>query len=371
MRIFYLANSSSIHTQRLVRYFTLKGHEVHLISSIRHNNIESIVSQFHLLKMFPFKIKYISSLINYISYTIQIRRLITQYNPDLLHSIYVSDWGLIGMFTNFHPFILTALGSDVLIDMKKFSIINPLIKRALHKADLITSNGYNVIEDIVKYISNPEKCELVLFGVELRNFTPERKDEDIISKLKIDQSPVIISTRNLNRVYDVETLIKAIPLIKYNIPNAKFIIIGKGDQKEYLMNIARSLNVIDDIRFLGHIPHEELGKYLAISDVYVSTSLSDTFAVSTLEAMACQLPVVVTDVGDIRRWVKNNENGYIIPFKRPDLLAQKIIYLIQHIDLRKNMGENNRKSIVLKAIFNNEMNKLNLLYNNIVVNTQC
>ena len=119
----------------------------------------------------------------------------------------------------------------------------------------------------------------------------------------------------LEPIYDVGTLIKSIPLVLKMIPDAKFIIAGDGEQKEYVMNLAKSLNVFHATRFVGWIPNEELPKYLSSSDVYVSTSISDSFAVSTLEAMACELAPVITDIGDNKRWIKDGENGFIVPTK--------------------------------------------------------
>jgi L-malate glycosyltransferase len=365
MRIFYLADANSIHIQRLTRYFILNGYEVHLVSS-REPGIKITVSKLHLLRKFPFKLKYISAFINFIYYAIQIRRLIKEHKPDLLHAFFVTDWGILAMMSRFHPFIVTSLGSDILLNTRTFPFIIPLVKYTLREADLITSDGYNTNEEIIKLTSMPQKCKFVLAGVDLTKFTPERTDEELRKKLKINQSPLIISTRSLSRVYDVETLIKAIPLIQQSIPDAKFIIIGDGAQKQYLIKIAESLNIMNSLHFIGHIPHEELGKYLAISDIYVSTSLSDTIAISTLEAMACCLPVVVTDVGDIRRWVVDDENGYIIPVKRPDLLAQKVIYVIQNMELKKKMGETNRRLIEQTADLKQGMNKLEILYKNLV-----
>jgi glycosyltransferase involved in cell wall biosynthesis len=85
----------------------------------------------------------------------------------------------------------------------------------------------------------------------------------------------------------VGTLIKAIPLVLKEIPNAKFIVAGEGEQKEYVMNLAKSLNVFHATRFVGWISNDKLPQYLTSTDIYVSTSISDSFAVSTLEAMAC------------------------------------------------------------------------------------
>ncbi|GAH34462.1 unnamed protein product, partial [marine sediment metagenome] len=138
---------------------------------------------------------------------------------------------------------------------------------------------------------------------------------------------MIISFRSLEPIYDVESLIKAIPSVLKEIPSAKFIVAGDGEQRKYLENLGVSLGISGSIRFVGFVENDELPQYLASADVYVSTSLSDAgIAVSTAEAMACGLPVVITDFGDNRKWVENGINGFLVPPKSPEALASKIAY---------------------------------------------
>jgi len=98
-------------------------------------------------------------------------------------------------------------------------------------------------------------------------------------------------------------------------------------------------------------------------DVYVSTSLSDAgIAASTAEAMACRLPVVVTDVADNKKWVDNGVNGFVVPIKDPKSLAEKIIYLLQNENIRKKFGKINRKIIEEKNNYYKEMKKMEDIY---------
>jgi glycosyltransferase involved in cell wall biosynthesis len=129
------------------------------------------------------------------------------------------------------------------------------------------------------------------------------------------------------------------------------------------MDLAKSLDVFDATRFVGWIQNDKLPDYLSPSDVYVSTSLSDGgVAVSTLEAMACELPCIVTNVGDNNKWIKNGENGFIVPTKDPKALAGKIIYLLENEDIRMTFGKKNRKIIEEKQDYYKEMLKMENIY---------
>jgi glycosyltransferase involved in cell wall biosynthesis len=137
--------------------------------------------------------------------------------------------------------------------------------------------------------------------------------------------------------------------------------------RDYLKTMAKSLGVIDSIKFVGSIPHDELPYYLTSSDVYVSTSLSDGgIALSTLEAMACEVAPVVTDVGNNKKWIKDGKNGFIIGVKDSKTLAEKIIYLLRNEDVRIKFGNINRKIVEEKQNYVKEMEKMEKLYKDIV-----
>lgn len=324
------------------------------------------MTELHVLKRFPLKVRVASFIIDLIPQVIQVKKLIRKNNPDILHAAYITDCGFIGALSGFHPLILTSLGSDVLIDPKRYPFLRIFIKYALGKADLVTSDGNDTIEEMKKLCPLSDKYEVILPGVDTREFTPERRDEGLRQKLGVGDSSLIISTRNLGPIYDVGTLIRAVPLILQSIPEAKFIIIGEGKQEEYLKDMARSLHVLDNINFLGKIPHDELPRYLAIADIYVSTSLSDTISISLLEAMACGLAPVVTDIGDVRKWIQSKENGFVIPVQRPDLLMEKVVYLIRNKELRQKVSKTNRQLIEQRADYEKEMGKAEQLYEKVV-----
>lgn len=241
-----------------------------------------------------------------------------------------------------------------------------MIKFALRKADLITCDAEHMKEAMIKLGAKPEKIKIIYFGVDTKKFCPGPKDKELIKKLGIENCPVVISLRNLEPIYDVETLIRAIPLVVKEIPNAKFIIAGKGSEEEKLKNLAKELEISESIRFVGFIPNDELPKYLRTADVYISTSLSDAgISASTAEAMACGLPVIITKTGENEKWVKDGEGGYLIPIKNPEILVKKIIYLIKNEKLRKEFGKVNRIIIEEKNNYYKEMEKMEKLYEEI------
>lgn len=364
MKICYLANAAHIHTERWINYFAGHGWKVDVITwhpptnnSLIHQDVDV-----HRILFPPHYIARYGALL-------EIARLIKKIRPDIVHAHYISHFGILaglyGWLSGFKPIVLTAWGSDVLIDPKGFK--KWLVKYALKKADCVTCDAEHMIEELIGFGTDPKKIEHIYFGTDIQKFNPRQKSEKLGEKLGVLNSPTIISIRTLKPIYDVGSLITAIPLVLKEVPETKFVIAGRGSQEAELKQLAKSLGVSDSIRFVGFIPNAELPKYLASSNIYVSTSLSDAgIAASTAEAMACGLPVVITDFGDNRNWVEDNVNGFIVPLKDPKALAEKIIYLLKNEGLRMKFGMRNRKIIEDRNNYYKEMEKMENLYIDLV-----
>jgi len=295
------------------------------------------------------------------------KRLIRKIGPDVLHLHYITDYGLLTAFCRTCPFVATAWGSDVRFDAKISKISKWSTTFTLKKADLITCDAEHLIGPLIQLGANPQKIRLVYFGVDTQKFCPGDGEEKLKEELGIASSPTIISLRSLQPIYDVESLIVAASMVLKEIPEAKFLIAGKGPQETKLKEFAKSLEISGSIKFLGHIPNDELPRYLTSADVYVSTSLSDAgLAASTAEAMACELPVIVTDFGDNRKWVQDGENGYVIPLKSPEILASRIIHLIRNREVREEFGRINRQIIEKRNNWEKEMKKMEELYEELI-----
>lgn len=365
VRICYLANAASIHTHRWVSYFAERGHEIHVIS-FENARIEG--ATVHVLKL-PILVKNATFPLKMASIH-RIKALIKRITPDILHAHYVTNYGLFGALCNFNPFVLTTWGSDILtIPGERFlsTIRKYIAKYVLRKTDLITCDAEHMKETLKRFGVAPEKISLVYFGIDTKKFSPRKKREDLKVKVGIYGSPAVISLRNLEPLYDVESLIKSVPLVLKEIPESKFVIVGRGSEEKRLRDLAKSLGVSDSVKFTGFIPNDEIPQYLTTMDVYVSTSLSDAgIAASTAEAMACGLPVIVTDVADNKKWVEDGVNGFVVPIKDPKYLAEKIIYLLLNENLRKKFGKINRKIIEERNNYYKEMGKMEDIYKELV-----
>ena len=358
MKICFFGDAATQHIRRWSKFFADKGHEVHVIT-FNPDILENYGTvKVHLIsKKFKQNI-IIWRILNMPIVIFKIMRLIKRIKPDIIHAHSVVAYSWLPALFNLHPLIITPWGGDIFIHIHNSRIEKFLTKFALKRADLITCDGAKIKNAMVDLGIDDKKIIYIYFGTDIKKFKP--------SPGKNHNSKIVISTRIFEAIRDVATFIRAIPLVLKKIPDAQFLVVSYGPQQEYLMDLSRHLKVQNSVKFTGRVSQNKMVKYLQMADIYVCTTLSDSgLAASTAEAMACQLPIINTDTGDVRYWLKHGKGGFIIPAKRPEIVAKKIIYLLKNQKERVQFGRSNRQIIVDKNNYYKEMATMENIYKKI------
>lgn len=358
MKICFLAPANSIHSLRWVEYFADKGHDTHWITLYP--------LKFELPKGITlYNIKqYTNFGVNYLSTFIRVKKLLNQIRPDVLHIHSLGLYGL-GAFSGFHPFVATGWWDDVLF-AKDSLLKKKYVRHILKIADCITCDAEHMKNAMMDLGAEAGNVHIINFGIDTKKFYPAQTDVELRNKLGISDYPAVVSLRDLYPIYDIKSLVEAVPLVLKDVPNARFLIAGSGPEEKNLKDLTRSLNIGNNVSFLGRIENNELPKYLTTMDVYVSTSLSDAgISASTAEAMSCEMPVVITDSGENGKWITSGENGYLVPVKSPNQLAEKLAFLLKDEKKRREIGREGRKVIKEKNDYYGEMRKMEGLYHQV------
>jgi len=363
-RLLYLANAASVHTRRWVNFFANAGHEVHVVTWRKPGTPFSLADSVHLHRVVcpPQYAMCYGTLL-------EVMHIVRKIRPDLVHAHYLSHFGIVGGLlsrtTGFHPLVLTAWGSDVL--MQSAGRRRQLVGGALREADCVTCDSAHMVARLVALGAALGSVRIVNFGVDTELFRPRGPALDSGLGPRLGSGPVVISLRNLKPVYDVATLVRSVPQVAARFPDVIFLIAGDGGESAMLRALTACLGVSRHVRFLGRLASDTLPGYLKCADVYVSTSRSDAgIAASTAEAMSCGLPVVVTDFGDNASWVKNGETGYLFPCGDENALAQRLIVLLRDANLRRTLGANGRREIVERNSYQYEMQKMERIYEDLL-----
>lgn len=340
MKILFLSDTKSYHTQRWVNYFFDCGHRCFLITL--EKGFDTKAEEFFILT---------KSLPNFLKYPIslpRIKRIVGKIKPDLINAHFVPNYGFIGALLKFHPLVISTWGSDVLVSPQKSWLHKKRAEYILRKADLVTADAVVSAQAVNRLGVEKEKVLVSPMGVEKRLLGRQKKEEK--------PNLLILSNRKLEPLYDIATLLKAIPLVIKQAPKeVKFVILGEGSQKNKLIRLAKELKVESYVELKGIVPKRTLLKYYQDSDIYISTALSDSTSVSLLESMNFGLIPIVTDIPGNREWVGDRNNGFLFPISDHKALAEKILYVINEFTHWATFSERNNSIVRSRALWEDNM----------------
>jgi glycosyltransferase involved in cell wall biosynthesis len=156
--------------------------------------------------------------------------------------------------------------------------------------------------------------------------------------------PRLLSTRNLERYYDVANTLRAYALLKTRHPDATLTVAGFGSQEARLRKLAAALGV--DVAFVGRVEPEAMPALCADADIFVNASVVDNQPLSILEAFAAGLLVVSTPTGAIGEMVRHEHNGLLVPVRNPSAMAQTIEKILEQPEAAAAMIARAREDMV-------------------------
>lgn len=293
MRLCLIANPNSIHTRRWVRHFADLGHEVHLIGEKPLSAQPPAGAVFHDLTRQGNARK-----LRYLVWARTVRRLVRQIQPDLLHAHQVASAGWLGAAAGYHPFLVTAWGSDLLLGAVRSPAQRYLARWTLRRADYVTCVSQSLVEAALALGVERQRIELAPWGVDTTVFRPGDAATPSVSMTREAAlsmtgraAPLVLSIRGVQPVYQPLTVAAAIPLVLARRPDARFVIrtysADAGLLAEFQRQVAAA-GAAGAVGYIGDLPDDR-----AIADLYrqaavvVSVPSSDGAPQSVLEAMAC------------------------------------------------------------------------------------
>jgi len=267
------------------------------------------------------------------------------------------------------PLLLTLQegDSEKHLILGKFGLVGWFGKKIIQKADFI--------QPISKYLSDfaikrGAGCpiEVVPNGVDIDLFETKYKELEIKllrDNLGITDEYVVLTTSRLVYKNGVDILINAIAKIKETKPNIKLLIIGDGPESNNLKSLILNLKLTKEVLFLGQIPQKDLPIYFRVSDVFVRASRSEGLGNSFLEAMAAEVPVIGPPVGGIVDFLFNCQTGLLMNPEDSEDLAEKILYILSHQDMRTKIIKNAKDLVGSHYSWDIVAQKMNRIFNSL------
>ncbi len=206
--------------------------------------------------------------------------------------------------------------------------LKPLVLAALSRASRVFSVSDSLRQAAISHGAEPSKIQVVGNGVDISKFSPVDR-QGARAKLGIKpNAKVIVTVGGLVERKGFHRVIAALPEILKKFPDTVYLIIGgasaEGDWTSKLRQLVVDNGLGDVVKFLGLIAPENLSVPLSAADIFVLSTRNEGWANVLLEAMACGLPVVATDVGGNREVVCRPELGKIVPFDDHGALVNAI-----------------------------------------------
>lgn len=343
MRVLLLSDIYSEHTEKWALGLASNNIEIGLFSFNKasypwHQNIANVTILFE-----PSKALNTSNKISYLKHVKSLKKAIKLFKPDIVHAHYATSYGLIGSLSGFHPFVISAWGTDVMKFPQKNFINKFILKYNLNTADALCATSHT-IEDYLKPVTS-KKVNVIPFGIDVNIFSKRE-----VKSLFSSEAFVFGSIKSLEEIYNIDVLIKAFAILKSKYPSKliKLLIIGEGSQTEKLKNLCKELNVLNDVIFAGRIAFSEVSSYFNMLDVLVNISDYESFGVSVIEAMACEKPVIATNTGGLKEIIENDNFGSLVEIKNVEQTVFEMEKYLLNIDLKNKIGKAAREKVIQK-----------------------
>ena len=351
-KLLYIASLESIHTLKWINFFLELDYEVSVIS-LTQKHVPLVIENYKFSKKpnlhiyNKYKNKYLNIL--YCLLSVIFKRKLFSLN-DIIHVHYIGFNGLLSLVLKTNNLILTAWGSDIKTN-KRDSLKKFFLKILFKKSKVITTDSNEMKKLMVDIDSNvKDKIKIVNFGINTKLFSKKIYSFRIEKELKLHDFQdhlKIISLRNHDRIYDIQTLILSVEKLSKLSIKVKCLIYGTGPETENLKKLTISLGLQNNIDFMGKYHQDELPYIFSVVDCYVSTSLTDAgIAASTAEAMSCELPSISSNNSENDIWIKDGKSGFLFENKDVNALTG-ILKNLKNYDLPQ-IGNESRK-IILKT----------------------
>ena len=256
---------------------------------------------------------------------------------DLVHSHFAIPSGLPGYLAQMKkriPHLISLLGADVYDPTEYYNflrILSPVLKSLYNSADHLVSPSQElknrcISSGCVKPIS------VIPHGIDLKKYDPGPYS----SRSETDNTIVCIC--RLVKRKALEYQIRAIPTVIDAVPDAQFIFIGDGPEREKLIELSNELKIQNSVTFTGYVSREKLIEIIDSSKIFAMHTLHEAFGIVFLEAMALGKPIVSTNVGAVPE-VVTEDVGILVNPKDPEAFANAVVTLIENDEKRSEMAE--------------------------------
>lgn len=344
------------HVFYLAKHLAFLGHEIFILTFRQNNVSEEVIEG---IKVFGV------STIDIVKFSQEAIALCEEFKINIVHAHFADPTGICGLLVKLStgkPLIQTIHGGDIHW-LSKVQVTHDLVRAALIGTERIIAVSNAVAYEASQTLSIPmDKFTVIPNGVDVEEFSPIIDGRRVRKELNLNDDPMVLYVGRLYMNKGLNYLLLAAKKVLRDIPNAKFVLVGKGPLEEELRRVANRLDIEKSIVFTGYTPDGKLPQYYAACDVFVLPSVYEGQGIVLLEAMASGKAIVSTKTGGIPETVIDGETGILVKIGDIIELSEAIEKLLKNPELRHTLGLNSRKRIEKEYDWKIVVRKINDVY---------
>lgn len=308
------------------------GHEVHFISSTQPFRLdiwnekvfyhEVNVASYPLFEYPPYILALAGELVDVVKY----------HKLDLLHVHYAIPHATAAQLAQqvledegIHiPVITTLHGTDITL-VGKDKNYEPLVRLAINRSQGVTAVSHSLAQDTRDNFRITRPIEVIHNFVDTERFKP-RKTGHFRKAIAPNDERILVHISNFRKLKRADLVIDIFSRVNKEIPS-KLLLVGDGPERQKVEQLARDLQVDAHVRFLGK--QEAVEEILSVCDLFLMPSESESFGLAALEAMACGVPVVSSDIGGLPEVNIPGVTGYLSPMDDADDMTEKALSILR------------------------------------------
>ncbi len=353
---------SGVVATELGKALAKKGHEVHFISYRVPARLDSFVENIFYYEVsfadYPLfeQAPYESALTSKIVDTALHAKL------DILHVHYAIPHAATAFFAReilktkniYLPIITTLHGTDITL-VGKDATYEPVVTFSINKSDGVTAVSQFLKDETYRNFPIENEIEVITNFVDLDRFHKAKKEHFKKAIAPLGEK-ILIHTSNFRKLKRTEDVVKIFKNVSEKI-NSKLLLVGDGPERQSVEQLSRELDLSESVRFLGK--QEAVEELLAVSDLFLMPSATESFGLAALEAMACQVPVISTNTGGIPEINVDGYCGFMSDVGDVKSMSENAIMLLSDENKLSQF-----KSNALKRAQEFELSKILPLYEN-------
>lgn len=320
-----------------------RGHQIHFITyrrpvrlSIFHENVyfhEVMAEEYPLFEYPPYDTALASKLVDVVKFE----------KLDLLHVHYAIPHATVAYLAKkilltegrYVPFITTLHGTDITI-VGNNNAFAPVVAFSINKSDGITAVSESLRQQTFDYFDIKKDIKVIYNFIDFERFSKSNKDH-FKKAIAPNNERILLHVSNFRKVKRVEDVVRVFKIVNQTIPS-KLLLIGDGPERHNIEELCRKLGFGDEVRFLGK--QDAVEELLAIADVFIIPSQSESFGLAALEAMACEVPVISSNAGGLPEVNIHGETGFLSDVGDVEQMAKNTITLLSNEELLQQFRTN-------------------------------